>query len=109
MKTNIEEMLYGKLKVETKSVKPDIIPTLIQSIYNKSVLLHDHEVKEFETSVDAEKWAEKNGIKIMIRHRAGAIIGSNMDNAKETRDDKSKLKEEGGFISAHSMWQRMVR
>jgi hypothetical protein len=108
-KSNIEELLYGKMKAPTKSVKQHTIPTLIENIYNVSKLLHDFESKEFETKADAERWAEKNGIKIVIHHRAGAIVGSNMENVKETRDDHNKLNKDGGFISSHSMWQKMFK
>ena len=91
---NVFEVLYAKEIIEEKrTVVAPIIPTLVESIYNNVKLFFDRKVKEFNSAEEAEKWAESNGVKIKIRHKAGSFVGENLDSKIYHRDDSEKFRQ----------------
>jgi hypothetical protein len=67
-------------------------PTLIENIYNGVKLLFDNQAKEFKSVEDAEEWAESNGVKIKVYHKAGSFVGDNLKEKNHHRDDSARYK-----------------
>ena len=69
---NMFEDLYKGVIREKKDVtwnEVPLLPTLLQSMYgNAKLIFGKAESKEFSSTLEAETWAEANGIKIKIRH-----------------------------------------
>jgi len=76
------DYLYGwaKKNAQVKSKQDgELTPTLIESIYGEATLMFDKQKKLFDKVSLAEQWARDNGIAVVIRHKAGMIIGDNME------------------------------
>jgi len=89
---NLQQELYPEVLVKVNGVKFPTIPTLIESIYNNTKLVFGEQVKEFASINDAEQWAESNGVRIKIRHKAGCFVGDNMKEKNNCRDDSARYK-----------------
>jgi hypothetical protein len=90
---NLQQELYPEQTVvKVKKVGFPTIPTLVESIYNSTKLVFGNQVKEFKSIDDAEQWAELNGVRIKIRHKAGSFVGNNMTEKNNYRDDSARYK-----------------
>lgn len=74
------DYLYKWAKSHVKPKEDGVLtPTLVESIYGETTLLFDKQKKVFDKVGLAEQWARDNGIAVVIRHKAGMIIGDNME------------------------------
>lgn len=89
---NLKQELYPEQIVVKGKVEFPAIPTLVESIYNSTKLVFGNQVKEFKSVDDAEQWAESNGVRIKIRHKAGSFVGDNMREKNSYRDDSARYK-----------------
>jgi hypothetical protein len=94
---NLQQELYPKQDGEVKRVEISVTPTLVESIYNNVKLLFGNQVKEFKSVDEAEQWAESNGVKIKVYHKAGSFVGDNMKEKNNHRDDSARYKESMQF------------